>query len=219
MSCSTDDAVTTQPSAQNNVTTTGATYRIAGDPKNPANVYDAAGKMHVDILKVYLDRYTTTNVLSTVIGDVEASSGSSTDFTAISSTYSGVSTTALSYVLTNSTTPANIAGATTTTSGYGKQRLNDFIGLIDGFKSMSFESVYAIIVDFENSILADTVLTAADKQLILTTTSVARFSIADTKDNDRNWRNGKIGILGALNGANTNMATAVVTSVSANVAN
>ncbi|KGO94273.1 hypothetical protein [Flavobacterium subsaxonicum] len=219
MSCSSDDnALTAETVNQSNFINPNAGNRTVTDPKNLSNVYDGAGKMHAEILDEYLDHFTPTSVLSTVIYDVEDTSDGNSSFTAISSTYSGITTTALSNVISNATTPSTIITATTNTSTRGRNRLKDFTDMLPGFETADFDDVYDDIVDFEASIIADTLLTTADKQLILTTTSIARYGISYAKDRNRGWVKTQSSIVGAISGANTNTATAVITSVAAGAA-
>jgi hypothetical protein len=218
ISCSTDDTITAEKVNQNSSINPQAGLREASSPKNIDNIYDSAGKMYADILDDYLSRFTPTALLVTVIGDVEYASGANSTFYGIRNTYTGITSTTLGYVLSKADAPEDVIAATTSTSALGKVKLENFTDLLDGFETADYEDIYDDIITFESSIISNTALTEADKQVILATTSVARYSIDYDKEKARDWGKTKSGIVGAINGGNVNIATAVITSVSANAA-
>jgi hypothetical protein len=211
-SCSTDDTALTDSAAQAPQQHEKFSVKTNHTPENTLNTYDTAGKLHKDMFIEYLSHYNSATTLSGIITGVEAVANNNATFTTIRTGYTGLVQTNVQSVL-SSTSSAIISNSSA--SATGKQKLTSFVAMIDGFETAAYNTTYDNIVAFEQTIISDNTLTANDKRIILTTTSVARFAMS-CYDKDRGWNRTKVGILSTVSG--TNMAEAVNLSITCNVA-
>lgn len=200
MSCSTDDT------ALNTVETT--TTDSAFDQKitqknltiieNPANAFDFVGQLYVEILDDYIATYGEEGASSLVVNNVEFIAKKNTGFESICTTEVSLDENQVLWLLENINYPATIVEGADL-SFKGKQLLMNFIAMLDSFENTPYTQVYGTIRGFEDTVINDTSLTDTDMQVILSTSSVARYSIAYGDARKRWWKNTRSGIVGSVN--------------------
>ena len=188
-------------------------------PENSANEYDLAGKLHNDILEIYLTgnyQYTTVAeikqqidsifIANTSLSTLNLDANSAVDFEEISEIITNPQS-KLASVITNSSM-ASIA----------KLSLSNFMNTITTFENEGYEFLYQTIVSYESSVMNDPKFTSEDKRIILTTSSVVRHSLYFEKERkDKDWDssvgNRAGGISGALENSSTAVTRALITGI------
>lgn len=99
--------------------------------------------------------------------------------------------------------------------------VNSFIVLFDN--EYNCEVLYQAVVDYETIVLKDSLLTAKDKRIILTTTSIARHSAylarkKPKKNTDPDWTILVVNIVAAADGAEYGLAESVTEGLVAGIA-
>ena len=188
--------------------------RAGFGPANTNNVYDYTGKLYNEILDAAIANSTGTGVIN-VVTDVNAAASSNSGFTAISSGYTGITTTTVSWVVSNSSDDQIIINSTGA-STRGKQELSDFVDLMEALPNRDYDESYNIIASFEHDVINDSTLNSLDKRIILSATSIARYSLYRTFNNggDKSWSKHKTGIYGGITGADSSAAGGVTMGVS-----
>jgi hypothetical protein len=109
-------------------------------------------------------------------------------------TYLSPTAARIDYILSNQqVTALNIISNSSTTAN-AKLSLSGFLTELMNYSDLQkdYDSIYKLIVDYETAIIESNTLTANDKKIILTTTSVSRYgfyfaSKHRRKPRDRDW--------------------------------
>ena len=187
-------------------------------PGNSNNPYDEAGWLHNELFESYYASGDLATSVSGIANRIEAIADANTGFKAIkTSTYHTVSVERVQYLLDHKNTcAADIISASSLTA---KARLslatfiNSFVVVFD--TETNCDVLYRFVVDYEKEVLNDSLLTAKDKQIILTTTSIARHSgylakKKPKKNTDPDWTILIVNIIGATDGAEYGSAESLV---------
>jgi hypothetical protein len=206
ISCSTDEATDNKPFQE-------IRLKSLTTPGNTNNTVDYIGALNAQILGDYCANYVNPTNLASVVGNVENLALNDPDFVSITGNYTGLDVSDAQWALDNVSAPTNIIDATLM-GLHAKNTLSNFITMLDGFENKEYRIVYASIVAFEADVNSDALLSQSDKQIILATTSTARYCIAYNGPKKRTWTETKAGIIASVN---SNAALAVTTSVTANI--
>jgi hypothetical protein len=216
MSCTTDEQLSEKdviPASSNN---SYNMYAKGGPAANQSNQYDISGKLFYEILDSYESNYDTSD---NVIEHVEAIAGNNPLFASVSTGYNGISYTQLQAALTGNTNTAALVSGTSL-SPAAKTVLNNFIVILKT-ENVTYTSLYNAIVAFESNVSNMTSLSVTDKEKIMIVISIARYG-ASYHDgggiNPKVWDKLRPSVCGAIAGAETNMASAITLSVSADIA-
>jgi hypothetical protein len=214
LSCSSDDSITDSASQSEHLNQKKKYARSSTQiVNNAANAYDLTGDLQYQIL-VSVVNSAPANTLSSIVASTNAAALNNTGFIAIAPSFTGITESEVQWVMSNTAqTVVNTSGASTA----GKVELTLLLELMDGAEAYDYADNYDVIVEFENKIINSTNLTAADKVLILRTTSIARHLCFYVDDKDRDWRGVKNGLHGAIKGATTNLDTAITLAVACGV--
>lgn len=214
ISCSSDD-VTNYQTAQTDVASKDRfIVKNLNVPTNTANQYDYLGKIHSEVLDDYLNNYSSTVVIPVVTANVDITANSNTLFNTINSNYKGLKATDVQWIISNILYPVNIINSTSL-STQGKTVLGPFINQLDTYQNVTYKTAHDSIVAYEATVAANASLNTNDKRIILTTTSIARYSIAYAKDKGRRWDKTRTGITASINGVD--IAESVTKSIAANI--
>lgn len=190
--------------------------KIVLQPANIANPYDDIGKQHNNVLGIYLATYPPTDSTRTIMTQVQLITLSNT-FSIMQDCNSPYAFEAISAILAN---PQNYVTSTienSTLTTPAKTSLLDFINSWPALQTQDFESIYQFIITFESGILTNSLLTSEDKRIILTASTIARYSFYYKESKDRDWDttigNCVGGIVGALNDSLSPVTMALVTGI------
>lgn len=153
-------------------------------PANTKNPYDSAGQIYSELFKIYYASDSSPKSISTIASRLDSIVGTNGAFNSTKGANNhSLSADRVAYIISHSTTSFsdNIANSDMTEAA--KLSLTDFIhSLLFLSKQEDHYSVlYDFVVKYERGILTDPLLTETDKQIILTTSSIARYSTYLTK--------------------------------------
>lgn len=169
-------------------------------PDNPANPFDMAGSIHNDILGT-LDE---TNFSSQSIEDItiliDSVSAAYPELVSLSS-YSTLSTrlSEITWIVNNYDAINDVLVAST----LGVSARTSFLTFVNSLALIAnnpYGDIHSRIVSYEDSILANTGFTTEDKRILLTTTSVVRYS-AYRERKDKDWETSVTKIAATVSGA------------------
>lgn len=164
-----------------NAVNSGMTSRIATElPGNAANPYDEAGWIHNELFETYYESSNKPTTVAGVISRVEALADSNSNFKVIkTASYHPVSAERIQYLLDHKTTCVSEVIANSTLSSSAQLSLSNFMVSLDEKFAVetSCDLLYNYVVAYEKTVLDNVIFTAKDKQLILTTTSIARHTV------------------------------------------
>lgn len=199
-----------------------------GSPVNSQNPYDNSGQLFGTLFDVYYAEDTLPTTTPEIVNRVEQLAADNANFVALkTAAYQPASPARIDYLLTHPATCVSDMLLASQLSGKGRSFLNVFINTVVPLCAASeeYEPVYDYISDFEDLTLADPTLTAKDKQVILTTASIARYSAYKArkkpkKRNDPEWdtliTHVTAGAEGADRGACEAVAMALATGIAGN---
>ena len=184
-------------------------------PENSANAYDIAGKLHNDILEIYLTGNYQYATITEVNQQIESIVAANTNLVALNlDGNSAVNLEEINEIITNPQSKLEGAIANSSMTSIAKLSLSNFMNTITTLENEGYEFLYQTIVSYESSVLTDPQFTSEDKRIILTTSSVVRHSLYFEKERkDKEWDSSVGNRAGGISGALENSSTAVTRSL------
>lgn len=170
-------------------------------PTNDANPFDIAGSIHNEILQTFDQTNFNSQSIEEIaflidsIASVNSGIISLSNDAALSSRLSEITW------IVNSDNAIDEVLAVSALSGNAKASLLTFANSLLLMTADSYENIHSMIVFYEASVLSNSTFTNNDKRIILTTTSVARYSIYIEKRKDKDWETGVSKIAATVSGA------------------
>lgn len=204
-------------------------YRIGTTdtlPANPANPYDLAGAVHLRLLSDYAATLEKPSDLAALQSLITAIANNNPDYQSIAPAVPvPISSLRLSELAAGEYLFLSDVLMTPTMSTLGKTRLDRFAhALLAQYEDeAAYPVLHSPIVLYESEVLRDSLLTAADKRILLTTSSIARFSAyagrkRPKKNTDPDWDLLIANLAGAGEGASHDTGTAVLMALTAGIA-
>ena len=164
-------------------------------PLNNANPYDTAGQLHDELFETYYASGSLPNDIYGITNKVESIANSNSTFTTMKgANYQAVTPQNVAYILEHKNTCVADIISNSSMTAAAKLSLTDFINsLIVLFPSESSGDVLSdFVIKYENTIIANPLLTTNDKRIMLITTSIARHSTymarkKPKKNTDPDW--------------------------------
>lgn len=182
-------------------------------PENPDNIYDFVGKIHNDILDAYLSRNYTFNTIAEISQKVDSISALNEDFLNTGSNLP-INFQEIQEVITDPQIKFNQVVANSSMTNAAKICLSNFMNSILVWETNDYSEIHQSIVVFEESVMLNTAFNIDDRRIILTTSSIARYSLYYSKERkDKDWETSVGNRVGAVIGAVTNSGTAVKKSI------
>lgn len=184
-------------------------------PENPANIYDLAGKLHNDILDIYLNGNYQHNTIAQISQQVEAIAAVNNDLLLLDlDTNLPINLEEMQEIVENPQAKLDATIANSPMTNAAKLSLSNFLNDTLLWENNEYEAIYQSIILYETSIMTNTQFTDEDKRIILTTSSIARYSLYYARERkDKDW-DGSVGNrAGAFSGAINNSFTAVSRSL------
>ncbi|CAM4041979.1 hypothetical protein FLSI110296_10585 [Flavobacterium sinopsychrotolerans] len=195
-------------------------------PENDLNPYDIAGQLHAELYAVYYAEDSLSSSVASIADRVTMLANENESFTALAGIdYSFLSTDRVTYILStiDSCTPEIIDA-----SLVAPEAKNSFTTFVNSlFVLCETESNYAVIHDFvvtyENEISENSSFSLSDKEVILTTTSIARYAVYERKkrpkkNTDPEWDLLVANIAGGTEGSAESLEKAIVMSLITSIA-
>ncbi|TRX30651.1 hypothetical protein FNW52_19815 [Flavobacterium sp. ZT3R18] len=180
-------------------------------PENPVNIYDIAGKLHNDILDVYLAGNYQYNTIAQISQQIEAIAAENNDLMLLNlGTNLPINLDVIQEIVNNPQTKLDEAIANSTMTNVAKSSLSSFMDDVLLWESNPYEEIYQSIVAYESSVIANAEFNDEDKRIILTTSSIVRYSLYYVKERkDEDWDSSIGNRVGGLSGAIDNSSSAV----------
>ena len=197
-------------------------------PQNSDNDFDVAGILHNEIAIQYYDRKTFPTTSAGIAALVDSIANSNNGFLSIKgSNYGGVPVQRVDFLLQPRDSCVSRVIKTSGLSSRAKLQLRGFVNDLEDLieNEDSYPVIYSFITSFESAVMGDSLLSANDKEVVLTTTSIARHSAHMKKkkpkrprDPDWDWLTANImsGTDGAVDGTADAVTRAVVTGIADN---
>ncbi len=194
---------------------------IIRSAENLLNPYDAAGSIYDEVADLYYASAVLPTTLQGVIDHVELKADSTANFSNIkSATHSPPTVLQLSGYIAEPLTSTTAVITASALSSKGKTSFSNFIAddlpLCD--KEADYDIVYNIIVDYEAAVIANSLLTLKDKEIILTSMSIVRYSARRKRKpktkGDHDWEINVCHMAGVIAGAGGSMGQAITTALS-----
>lgn len=200
---------------------TSAVQRKTGlYPENEANPYENAGILLNEITDLYLADTINATTTSGKISQIEGIAFANADFMALNTRYyTSPDSTRVDGIATGGAGAAQQIISNAPLSVKGALSLAGFVDTLFDMKAnnKSYDDMYPYIVDYEADVISDIGYTAMDKQIILTTSSIARHALyySSTKKKrprDRDWDISWGSIVAGTEGSEESTAKAIVMS-------
>ncbi len=197
-----------------------ATSKEAGDilPIYNANPYDNTGRIYDEIFDTYYDGTSRSTNVQSVIADVESIANANSSFVSINSTgYEPLTAERVLYISgRNISDVAGIIGVSDLSPTAKTSFSNFLLSFISLYASDIDEvKIYDAIVKYESIVIVSNLFTENDKRVVLTTTSILRYTSyrakkKPKKNTDPDWIISVGHAFGTEEGAEENMAKAIV---------
>ena len=219
-SCSTENETSISDDGQTNITSNTVLRKSGLYPENSNNLYDAAGQLYYAISDTYLLQGNVSVTTTGTISQIESIANLNEEYVTLRpATYLSPTAARIDYILSNQqTTALNIIASSSMTAN-AKLSLSNFLTTLMIYRDLQkeYDLIYRLIVDYETAIIESNTLTANDKKIILTTTSVSRYgfyfaSKHRRKPRDRDWDISWGHIIASTDGSEDNTASAIVKS-------
>jgi hypothetical protein len=214
ISC-TDDTIDTAESIESNVGTKKSkiTGRLVQNvsPENPANVYDSAGKLHNDILNIYLAGNYQYNTIAEISQQIEVITVANSNLMLLNSeTNQPVNLDEIQEIVNDPQSKLEDIISNSAMTNTAKNSLSNFMNDILLWENNPYDAIYQSIVSYELSVMNNTLFSEEDKRIILTTTSITRYSLyLENERKDKDWGASVGNRVGGISGAIDNSSIAV----------
>lgn len=174
--------------------------RLGIGPDNPANPFDMAGSIHNEILGTLDETTFSSQSIEDITILIDSVSAVYPELVPLSS-YSTLST-RLSEItwIVNNYDAINDVLVASTLGVSAKTSFLTFVNSLALIANNPYEDIHSMIVSYEESILTNTGFTTDDKRILLTTTSVVRYS-AYRERKDKDWETSVTKIAATVSGA------------------
>lgn len=195
-------------------------------PANSDNPYDEAGRLHTELFEAYYASDTLPTTIPDIAGRVELLASNNSELSGlITIGYDAISADRIQYILSHTNiSVTEIIDATGMTTE-AKLSLGNFINTLSLLfeKEESGEVLYNFVADYEAVVLNDSLLTENDKRIILTTSSIVRYSSyrvlkRPKKSTDPDWILMTSHIIAATDGARYGAAEAITRALATGIA-
>lgn len=178
-------------------------------PENIANPYDSLGRLHNEILEIYLTTSTGSAVIEDIMAQIQ-SIGLSNAINIVQDCSAPSSINIINTIINNPQNSATTIIENSILTVEAKIKITALLETLSALKARPYEDIYEFITMYESNILSNNLLNSEDKRILLTTSSIARYSIYYKKKKDRDWDTSIGSYLGAVVGALDSLLSPVI---------
>ncbi|CAA9202419.1 hypothetical protein [Flavobacterium collinsii] len=184
-------------------------------PENPANIYDFAGKLHNDILDVYLAGNYQHTTIAQISQQIEAIAASNDDLMLLcTGTILPTNLNVVHEIINNPQAKLDQVIVNSVMTSTAKNSLSSFMNEVLLWENHPYDEIYESITSYEATVISNPIFNDEDKRIILTTSSIVRYSIYyDIVEKDKDWDNSVGHRVGGLSGAIDNSSAAIIRSL------
>jgi hypothetical protein len=185
---------------------TGSTKKSGIGPDNSANPFDNAGSIHNKILDILDETNFNSHSIEGIAILIDSVSAVYPPELVLLSSNPPLSNklSEITWII-NHNDAINDVLTQSTLGESAKTSLLTFVNSLLLTTDDSYEDIHSMIVSYEAGILTNTEFASNDKRIILTTTSVARYSIYTDKRKDKDWETGVSKIAATVSGAEADL--------------
>lgn len=195
-------------------------------PENDSNPYDIAGQLHSELYAAYYSEDSLSSSVTGVADRITMLANENESFTDLAGIdYSFLSTDRITYILStiDSCTPEIIDASLVAPEA--KNSFNTFVNslLVLCERESNYAVIHDFVVTYENEISENSDFSLSDKEIILTTTSIARYAVYERKkrpkkNTDPEWDLLVANIAGGTEGSTESLEKAIVMSLITSIA-
>lgn len=180
-------------------------------PENPSNTYDFAGKLHNDILDIYLAGNYQYNTIAEINQQIEAIIAANSNLILFNlEANQPANLVEMQEIVNNPQGKLDEVISNSTMTNTAKISLSNFMSDVLLWQNYPYADCYELILLYESSVINNTLFSDEDKRIILTTSSITRYSIYyDKERKDKDWGSSVGNRAGGVSGAIDNLSTAV----------
>lgn len=184
-------------------------------PENPANIYDLAGKLHNHILDIYLVGNYQYNTIAQISQQSEAIAAEDNDLMLLNLGINPpINLEVIQEIVNNPQAKLDEAIANSTMTNVAKGSLASFMNYVLLWENNEYGAIYQSIISYESSVMTNPQFNNEDKRIILTTSSIVRYSLYYAKERkDEDWDSSVGNRVGGLSGAINNSSIAITRSL------
>jgi hypothetical protein len=185
-------------------------------PENPANVYDYAGKLHNDILEAYLAGNYQYSTIVQISEQVQAIAAANSDVALLNLERNlPDNLEEIQEIINNPEAKLDEAIANSSMTSAATVSLSSFMNAALLWENEEYGAIYQSIISYESAVMTNTEFSDEDKRIILTTSSIARYSLYYDKQPpyDEDWETSVGNRVGGVSGAIDNSLTAISRSL------
>ena len=195
-------------------------------PSHAANIYDHVGVMHNDLLYSYYSSSRLPQNLGGILNRLDSIAQQHVDFgTLTAHGYEAPDLERVNYILTHKINCATDVLLQLDVSVDAKTSLSNFMSAVLSFSTTNddYGVIYAFIVDYEIEVMHSVQFDTADKEVLLTFSSIARHSLyakkkRPKKNMDPDWDVLISNIIASSEGLDSGAASAVMYGLVAGIA-
>ncbi|MCD0474055.1 hypothetical protein LPB87_06570 [Flavobacterium sp. EDS] len=169
-------------------------------PDNNTNPYDSAGRLHNEILEIYLATSSGNTLIEDIMAQIQLI-GLSNTFNIVQDCSAPTSINIINTILINPQSSGSAIIENSVLTVPAKAKIATLLNSLALIKTNPYEDIYEFITTYESEILLNDLLNNEDRRVILTTASIARYSIYYEKKKDRDWDSSAGNHIGGLVGA------------------
>ncbi|MFV5703026.1 hypothetical protein ACM55F_14230 [Flavobacterium sp. XS2P12] len=185
-------------------------------PENPENVYDYAGKLHNDLLETYSAGNYQYSTIAQISEQVHAIAAGNSDV-ALLNLEPNLSDNfeEIQEIINNPEAKLEEAISNSSMTNAAKISLSSFMNAALLWENEEYGAIYQSIISYESAVMTNANFSAEDKRIILTTSSIARYSLYSDKQppHDEDWESSVGNRVGGVSGAIDNSFTAISRSL------
>jgi hypothetical protein len=184
-------------------------------PENSANIYDFAGQIHNEILDVYLTGNYQNYTIAQISQQIELIAAQNNNLTSLNvGANLPANTILIQEIINNPQTKLDQIIANSAMTLAAKNSLSSFMFDMPLWQNLSYEEIYEYIIAYESTVITNPAFTSEDKRIILTTSSIVRYSTYyDLERKDKDWDGSTGHRVGAISGAVDNSTAAIFRSL------
>lgn len=180
-------------------------------PENPANNYDLAGKFHNDVLDAFLAANYQYRTMAQISQQIEAIIAVNNDLALLNSrTNLPVNLEEIRAIVNNPEAKLEETIANSLMTNSAKASLRGFMNDLFLWENEQYEVIYQSVISYESSVMTNSQFSSQDKRIILTTSSIVRYSLYYAKERkDKDWETSVGNRVGGVIGATDQSIMAV----------
>lgn len=179
------------------------------NPENTANPYDVAGRIHNAILDAYLTGNHTCGTIAQISQQVDSISALNSELLSLETSPATIYG-EIQEIIDDPQTALEQAITNAPMTSSAKNSLSGFMASMLLWQDNEYSVIHESIISFEAAVLSNAQFSNEEKRIILTTSSITRYSIYYAKERkDKDWETSVGNRTGAVQGAVANCSAAI----------